>query len=229
MQIGKIVGSTSHITYEGRVFTAQEVTLVPRTADYALGRFVRVKIHTLSASAPADTHDQSQVGTIITSAVGIISNTMLLSPTAPGGDLPLFTHEGQLEMFSPDALAERVTQVSILLLGTMKARRAGEGTLHLFDQRHGVPLVALELGSIIETMPEEDVRAFHLFEEGDGKAAPALHFGYLPHMQTQPNSLLPMVILQVIDQLERLFPTHRAMLAIIKRNFAWRLKIECLR
>jgi hypothetical protein len=221
MQIGKIVGSTSHISYEGRVFTAREVNLAPRPADYALGRFVWIKIRALAATAPADTHDESQVGTSITYAVGIISNTMLLSPAATGGDLHLFKNEELLEMFSPDALAERVTQVSILLLGTMKARRAGEGMLHIFEQRHGVPLFALELGSIIETMPEEDVRAFHLFE--------ALHFGYLPHMQTQPNSLLPMVILQVIDQLERLFPAHLAMSAIIKRNFAWRLKIERLR
>jgi hypothetical protein len=32
------------------------------------------------------------------------------------------------------------------------------------------------------------------------------------------------VILRIIDQLEHLFPQHRSLLSILKRNFAWRLK-----
>ena len=50
--------------------------------------------------------------------------------------------------------------------------------------------------------------------------------GYLPHIIAQRNSLLPMVTLQIIDQLERLFPQNTSLLSIVKRNFAWRLKVE---
>src|SRR6266567_2405828 len=42
----------------------------------------------------------------------------------------------------------------------------------------------------------------------------------------QRNSLLPMVTLRIIDQLERLFPQNLPLLSIVKRNFAWRLKVE---
>jgi len=37
-----------------------------------------------------------------------------------------------------------------------------------------------------------------------------------------------MIILQIIDQLERLFPAHLTLLSIIKRNFSWKLKIESI-
>jgi hypothetical protein len=50
--------------------------------------------------------------------------------------------------------------------------------------------------------------------------------GYLPHIIAQRSSLLPMVTLRIIDQLERLFPQHLSLLSIVKRNFAWRLKVE---
>jgi hypothetical protein len=35
-----------------------------------------------------------------------------------------------------------------------------------------------------------------------------------------------MVTLRIIDQLERIFPGNRSLLSIVKRNFAWRLKVE---
>jgi hypothetical protein len=35
-----------------------------------------------------------------------------------------------------------------------------------------------------------------------------------------------MAMLRIIDQLERLFPQNLALLSILKRNFAWRLKVE---
>ncbi len=45
-------------------------------------------------------------------------------------------------------------------------------------------------------------------------------------MITQQNSLLPLAILRILDQLEQLFPQHLSLLSILKRNFAWRMKVE---
>ncbi len=225
MLIGKIVGSTSHVNYNGQVFTAQEIEVAPRPADFALGRFVRIKIRALSVTAPSGTHEERPSDEITSYAIGVIYNTMLLNFAATAGGPHLSSAE-QVEIFSPDARAFRITLVSVLLLGMMKTRRMASGRLHAFSQSHGVPPFSLEIGSAIETMPEEEVQAFHLFADKGGKAAPYLHLGYLPHMQTQPHSLLPMIILQIIEQLERLFPAHLTLLAIIKRNFSWKLKIE---
>ena len=79
-----------------------------------------------------------------------------------------------------------------------------------------------------ETMSDDEVRAFHFFHDPArlDNPAPYLHMGYLPHIISQRNSLLPMVTLGIIDQLEKLFPQNLALLSIVKRNFAWRLKVE---
>ncbi|HLQ29736.1 MAG TPA: hypothetical protein VK140_10950, partial [Ktedonobacteraceae bacterium] len=83
-------------------------------------------------------------------------------------------------------------------------------------------------GSEIEIMSDEEVRAFHFFSDPErlDNQAEYLHMGYLPHIIGQRNSLLPMVTLRIIDQLERLFPQNISLLSIVKRNFAWRLKVE---
>jgi len=76
-------------------------------------------------------------------------------------------------------------------------------------------------------MTDEEVQAFHFFgDPDDAEKDTYLHMGYLPHIIAQRNSLLPMVTLRIIDQLERLFPKNLSILSIVKRNFAWRLKVE---
>src|SRR6266566_5698593 len=78
MLIGKIVGSTSHVNYNGQVFTAQEIEVAPRPADFALGRFVRIKIRALSVTAPSGTHEERPSDEITSYAIGVIYNTILL-------------------------------------------------------------------------------------------------------------------------------------------------------
>ncbi len=76
-------------------------------------------------------------------------------------------------------------------------------------------------------MTDDEVCVFHYFSDPEStRKGPYLHMGYLPHIIAQRSSLLPMVTLQIIDQLERLFPQNLSLLSIVKRNFAWRLKVE---
>jgi hypothetical protein len=113
------------------------------------------------------------------------------------------------------------------MLGMMEQRRSSGGSprIHIV---HGIPSFPLELNSSVETMTDEDVHGFHLFhDQGHAENQHAyLHMGYLPHLIAQQNSLIPLVILRIIDQLEHLFPQHLSLLSILKRNFAWRLKVE---
>ena len=114
-----------------------------------------------------------------------------------------------------------------MVLGMFEQRTTLLGAAEILSTMHGVPLLSLELGSEIETMSDEEVRAFHFFSDLDRPdKTEYLHMGYLPHIISQRNSLLPMVTLRIIDQLEQLFPRNAALLSIVKRNFAWRLKVE---
>ncbi len=134
-----------------------------------------------------------------------------------------------MELFSPDYISEKAVLIYVMVLGMMELRSPASDSATVLSTMHGVPLLSLELGSEIETMTDEEVRAFHFFSDpasGPDSLAPYLHMGYLPHIIAQRNSLLPMVTLRIIDQLERLFPQNLSLLSIVKRNFAWRLKVE---
>ena len=163
----------------------------------------------------------------MTYAVGVIYDTILQNPEF-GSLGPRLSNETQVELFSPDYIAEKAVLVYVMILGMMNLRRTPAGTTEFLSVMHGVPLLSLELGSEIETMTDEEVQAFHFFHDTTGPDTQNayLHMGYLPHIIAQRNSLLPMVTLRIIDQLEHLFPQNLALLSIVKRNFAWRLKVE---
>jgi len=237
MFIGKIVKSDSHINYVCQIYGPREVEVEPGPADYSFGRFVRVAIRSAQTDDPNATLDfalgLSQEP--ITYAVGVIYDTILVNP-AFGNLGPRLSNETQVELFSPDYISEKAVLIYIMVLGMVELRQTSEGKTQVFSAMHGVPSLSLELGSEIETMNDEEVRKFHFFQDATGTSSnatgssnsqqPYLHMGYLPHIIAQRNSLLPMVTLHIIDQLERLFPQNLALLSIVKRNFAWRLKVE---
>lgn len=230
MFIGKIVKSDSHINYVCQIYGPREVEVEPGPADYAFGRFVRIAIRSSQPDDSENTLDY-MLGINqgpVTYAVGVIYDTILLNP-AFGSLGPRLSNETQVELFSPDYIAEKAVLIYIMVLGSMEVERTSEGEMQVLSAMHGVPLLSLELGSEIETMADDEVRTFHFFSDPDGSntsPAPYLHMGYIPHIISQRNSLLPMVTLRIIDQLERLFPQNLSLLSIVKRNFAWRLKVE---
>lgn len=230
MFIGKIVKSDSHINYVCQIYGPREVEIEPGPADYAFGRFVRVAIRSGQNDDPADLdYALGMSQEPVTYAIGVIYDTILLNP-AFGSLGPRLSNETQVELFSPDYIAEKAVLIYVMVLGMMEMRPSSnvmvDGLPEVTSIMHGVPLLSLELGSEIETMTDEEVRAFHLFSDTDERAQPYLHMGYLPHIIAQRSSLLPMVTLRIIDQLEHLFPQNLALLSIVKRNFAWRLKVE---
>ncbi len=244
--IGKIVRSESHVRYTCQVYGQGEIAEPPEPADYAFGSFVRVPLRAGPARADATAlppradirEDGYGAARLLASrpagprprepecwAVGLIYDTILVNP-AFGTLGPRLSNDEQVELFSPDYLAERAVLVSILLLGTMTLERGGEG--RGMRVAHGVPPLAPDLGAEVAALPEADVRAFHHFADfaAPGGTRPYLHMGYLPHAVALDNPLLPLAMLRTIERLEEMFPENEALLSIVKRNFAWRLKVQ---
>ncbi len=228
MNIGKIVKSDSHINYVCQIHGPLEFDQQPDPADYAFGRFVRIAIR----SEQSDDHDvslQLTPGKRSESqkhAVGVIYDTILVNP-AFGSLGPRLSNETQVELFSPDYISEKAVIIYVMVLGMIEQRLTPGGEREILSVMHGVPLLSLELGSVVETMTDDEVCVFHYFSDPEPTTkGQYLHMGYLPHIIAQRSSLLPMVTLRIIDQLERLFPQNLALLSIVKRNFAWRLKVE---
>jgi hypothetical protein len=228
MNIGKIVKSDSHINYVCQIHGPLEFDQQPDPADYAFGRFVRIAIrseqsddHDVSLQLTPGRHSGSQKY-----AVGVIYDTILVNP-AFGSLGPRLSNETQVELFSPDYISEKAVIIYVMVLGMIEQRPTPGGEREILSVMHGVPLLSLELGSVVETMTDDEICVFHYFSDPEPTTkGQYLHMGYLPHIIAQRSSLLPMVTLQIIDQLERLFPQNLALLSIVKRNFAWRLKVE---
>lgn len=226
MDIGKIVGSESHVRYTCQIFGPGEVAAPPDPSAYAFGSFVRIPLRT--ALAAPDVTDAAMRGDALPPtrtqplyAVGFIYDTILVNP-AFGALGPRLSNDEQLAIFSPDYLAERAVLVSILALGTMR----GDGAENAPAGRvtHGPPALAPDLGATVEPLSEAQVRAFHVFGDSP-RERPYLHLGYLPHTVTQGHPLLPLAMLRTVERLETLLPENVALLAIVKRNLAWRLKV----
>src|SRR5256886_11145717 len=231
MFIGKIVKSDSHINYVCQIYGPREVEVEPGPADYAFGRFVRVAVRSALADTPDTRIVERALGKSqepVTYAVGVIYDTILVNPQF-GALGPRLSNETQVELFSPDYISEKAVLIYIMILGIMVMRQSPEGASEVLSVMHGVPLLSLDLGSEIETMTDEEVQEFHFFKDlvaDPDSPNPYLHMGYLPHIIAQRSSLLPMVTLRLIDQLEHLFPQNLALLSIVKRNSAWRLTVE---
>ena len=226
MFIGKIFKSDSHINYVCQIYGPREVEVEPGPPDYAFGRFVRIALRSEQNDNEQKLMDRA-LGidyTPRTHAIGVIYDTILQNP-AFGSLGPRLSNETQVELFSPDYVSEKAVLIYVMVLGMLEQQLTREGHFEILSVAHGVPPLSLELDSEIEIMSDEEVRAFHHFSDRSGEEA-YLHMGYLPHIISQRNSLLPMVTLRIIDQLERLFPRNLSLLSIVKRNFAWRLKVE---
>lgn len=211
-----------------RADVAADVALLAPAFSYARGANGHVvsDISPLADSAPGEfvgdalvPFDDAAGAADKSWAVGIICDTLLVNP-AFGTLGPRLSNDDQVALFSPDYVSERAVLVSILLLGTYGGLGAG------VRARHGIPPVVPDLGAVVTTLPTSDLRAFHYFADGGSGSRPYLHMGYLPHAIAHESGLLPLAMLRAIEQLEALFPDRAGVLSIVKRNLAWRLKVE---
>ena len=83
--------------------------------------------------------------------IGVIYNSQLINPEYGAYGPRLSTPAKLNTVFSPDYLNEQGILISILLLGW----RNGE------ESRQDIPRVVLPINSHVETMSDDEVRAFH--------------------------------------------------------------------
>src|SRR5438309_11403537 len=167
MFIGKIVKSDSHINYVCQIYGPREVEVEPGPADYAFGRFVRVAVRSALTDAPDTSIVERALGKSqepITYALGVIHDTILVNP-AFGSLGPRLSNETQVELFSPDYISEKAVLIYVMILCMIEQRLVPASQPEMLSVMHGVPLLSLELGSEIETMTDEEVRAFHYFRD----------------------------------------------------------------
>ncbi|MHB1356645.1 MAG: hypothetical protein ACYCZF_11800 [Anaerolineae bacterium] len=194
MEIGKVVSSSSHIDYICQIFSQNEARTPVQPADYALNTFVGL--------------EQPSGGIL----VGLITNTMLFNPEY--GNLgPKLAPREEMVVFSPDYLAEKVTLLTITLIGSIDA----EGVI-----QQGVPETAAQTDTLVCTLEADTVNRFH------HPSGQRLVLGYLSILFASTNPVTHQLLPHLVHTLGKLFPTDAPRLNLLSENLAWKTHIEPL-
>ncbi len=196
--IGKIVKSNSHVDYVCQVYGIGEVDAAPAPMAYTFGTFVAIEL-------------ENDAGSL----VGVIYNTLLMNPEF-GSLGPRLSPRSEVEIFSPDYLAETATLVGIFAVG------ATDASGRTFQ---GVPPLSATVNCPVRRLTGDELRAFHSGGNGGG-ADGRLNLRYAPLILAQNNPLAPSLLIAVIDQLAALFPANGAQLTVMRNNLAWKSMIQ---
>lgn len=197
--VGKIVKSNTHVDYVCQIYSANEVAVCPQPTDYCFGGFVSIQLDENGASAASG-------GQLI----GVIYNTMLMNPDF-GSLGPRLSPRLDVEIFTPDYLAETATLVGISALGWIDI----EGRSH-----QGVPMLAATVNNAVYCMEEDELRHFHRDAMG------RLSLRYVPLLLSQNNPLVSALLINIVDRLSILFPEQRGQLSLMRNNLAWKSIVQ---
>ena len=190
--IGKIVNSNSHTDYICQVYGSGEIDNPPVPADYGFGTFVLMPI-------------SEEAG-----IVGVVYDTKLYNPDF--GNLgPRLSSEPDLEIFSPDYLAEKMTLVGIKTLGILNSNGAAE---------QGIPSLSVPGDSGVTKMTQGEVKSFHLNNQK------LLQIEYAPILLDQASPHARHLLLCIIDNLRIIFPEHEKKLSVLHQEWSWQAKIK---
>lgn len=195
-KIGKIVKSNTHIDYICHIHGPNEDEYTPEPTDYTFGTFVSVQLENTNGG--------------VERLIGVIYNTLLMNPDF--GTLgPRLSPRSELEVFSPDYLAETATLVGVIMVGWYD-------TSGYYYQ--GVPALAATVNSAVHRLEEQELYNFHC----DDDDQPCLR--YVPILLAQRDPLVPQLLMTVIDRLTNLFPNSGRQLAVMRNNLAWKSIVQ---
>ena len=192
MIVGKIIQSNAQNDYLCQVYQRDEVESPPAREDYAFGRFVRIRLDDERA------------------LVGLIYATRLFNPEF-GRLGPRLSPQEDLQVFYPDYLREKATLIGIAAVGAIEADEVNQG----------LPRLAANTDALVETMTDDEVRAFHL----DGEA---LRLAYAPGLLASDSAHVLPLLLNVLEHLTSLLPEQAAMLALLKDEIQWKAVVAPL-
>ena len=194
MQIAKIVKSNSHVDYVARVFDTLETAAPPAVSDYRFGQFVSIQ------------NGDREV-------IGVIYNSQLLNPDYGNYGPRLATPSERNAVFSPDYINEQGVLIGLLLVGWHDAQ----------GYRQGLPREVLPVNATVETLDDEQLRAFH-HPHG------ALELSYYPHVTTHAGFFAFALLNEIADQLDRLTDQpNQARLQVLRKSLQWQQTMGTMR
>lgn len=202
LEIGKIVKSNSHIDYVCQIYAPGEAELLPESTEYKFGTFVAIEL------------EADDFGTEVADRqlIGVIYDTLLMNPDF-GTMGPRLSPRAEMEVFTPDYLAETATLVGVIALGWVDAK----GNYH-----QGVPVISGMINNKVHPLTQDELCSFHQ----NGSNSP--HMQYIPILMNQRSPLAPQLMMTVIDNLMDLFEDEgcKSQLRVMRDNLAWKSIVQ---
>lgn len=194
MKIARIVSSNSHIAYIARVLEERDGEGVPSADDFGFGRFVSLGF------------DDGMI-------VGVICDSRLVNPEYAAHN-PRMASMPALGDLKRDLVDEKKALVGILLLGTLD----GSGVA-----LHEIPRRIVPAGQLVETLPAEQIRAFHHCRD-------LVQIRYFPNLMANAGSLAVPLAKAMIEQITpHCSEADRQRLAVITNALLWKQTFDDLR
>jgi hypothetical protein len=196
-EIGKIIGSNSHIDYIGEVYLETMRENPPDPNDFEFGQFVDI---------PKHIHGKQRA------FVGVIYDTQLVDPDQ-GRTGPRLAQPEEQNIFQPGYVDEKQVLVGIALLGHVVL---AEG--EIIEADHSIPRWTLEVDDVVRKLSDEDMIRFHQVDH-------ELRLEYFQRMVDVTGGFAEDILSQILDQLKDERPGEAAALDVIQKNLEWETKM----
>ncbi|WP_248896124.1 hypothetical protein [Haloplanus halobius] len=197
-QIGKVVGSNSHIDYVCEIYSDGMRETPPDPTDYEFGQFVYI---------------QKEIVDRECCFIGVIYDTWIVDPDQ-GRTGPRLAQPEEQNIFQPSYVDEKQVLTGIALLGHVTVED-GE----IVEADHSIPRWTLEVGDVVQKLSDEEMVAFH---EVDGE----VKLEYYQRVVDVAGGFAEDILSQILERLKQKRPGEADALDVIQRNLEWQTKME---
>lgn len=197
-QLGKVVGSNSHIDYVCEIYSDGMRENPPDPTDYEFGQFVYI---------------QKEIGNRECCFVGVIYDTQIVDPDQ-GRTGPRLAEPEEQNIFQPSYVDEKQVLTGIALLGHVTVED-GE----IIGADHSIPRWTLEVDDVVRKLSDQEMVAFH---EVDGE----VKLEYYQRVVDVAGGFAEDILSQILERLKQERPGEADALDVIQRNLEWQTKME---
>lgn len=198
IELGKIIGSKSHIDYVCEVYNDSVRENPPDLTDYEFGQFVYI---------------EKEIQGRRYHSIGVIYNTQIVDPDQ-GRTGPNLSQPEEQEIFQPTYVDEKQVLAGIALLGHVTVE---DGEIEEVD--HSIPRWTLEVDDVVRRLPDNDMVEFH---EVNGE----IKLEYYQRMVDVAEGFAEDILSQILERLKQERPGEADALDVIQRNLEWQTKME---
>ena len=198
IQLGKVVGSNSHIDYVCEIYSHGMRENPPDPTDYEFGQFVYI---------------QKEIGNRECCFIGVIYDTQIVDPDQ-GRTGPRLAQPEEQNIFQPSYVDEKQVLTGIALLGHVTIEDE-----EIVEADHSIPRWTLEVDDIVRKLSDEEMVAFH---EVDGE----VKLEYYQRVVDVAGGFAEDILSQILERLKQERPGEADALDVIQRNLEWQTKME---